>query len=170
MSWNQVGKVPSGNVQRKDEWPPWLVLAHHDCLDCVQEIPGPKYHARIVEYLSSVRGLTQFKSDEIAWCSSALNFWMKTTNYPHTDSPLARSWMTVGREAVIPKEGDIAVFFDKRNDVHGHVGIYIMHSDNQKRILVLGGNQGDEVCYLWMPVDGANLFLKSIRTLDIYPA
>ena len=99
-----------------------------------------------------------------------MNFWLKSTGYPHTDSPLARSCMTLGREAVIPKEGDIAVFYDDRNDVHGHVGNYIMHSDNQKRVLILGGNQGDEVGYLWMPVRGTHLYLKSIRTLDIYPA
>lgn len=151
----------------KPEWPVWLELAHQDCVDGVKEIPGPKYHEKIITYLSSVKGLSHFKSDEIPWCASAMNYWLKTAGVPHTNSPLARSLMTIGRPTEAPKEGDIAVFFDRRNDVHGHTGMFICYSHNKKRVLILGGNQGDEVSYYWYPVDGTYLYLASIRRIDL---
>lgn len=142
----------------------------------VKEIPGPRHHKRIVEYLETVDLGAMFKRDETPWCSAFVN-WCFDPEF-RTGSALARSWMTVGEEvfdgALIPsgtreykppKEGDLCVFFDRNSSYKGHVGFFIAFNKKRTRVLVLGGNQSNSVSYQWYPINGNRLYLRSIRRI-----
>lgn len=144
-------------------------VAHAEALAGIREIEGPRHHPRIVEYFMTVKGLGQLKlSDETPWCSAFMNWVMSQVGGEMSTSPLARSWMSVGTDVTTsPREGDIAVFFSTLNQINGHVGLYVCHSPDRKRVLILGGNQGNQVCYQWYPVTGQALRLASIRRIGL---
>jgi hypothetical protein len=53
--------------------PPWLKRAFADL--GLQELPGAAARPRIVEMYAKA-GHPEIRSDEVAWCSAALNAWM----------------------------------------------------------------------------------------------
>ena len=140
----------------------------------VKEIAGPRHNPRITEYFQTVILDAALKIDESAWCAAFMNFTMLPEH--RTKSALARSFMTVGDEIWSsdlvpltdasnsnPREGDICVFFDNTSSYKGHVGNFILFNQKKTRVLVLGGNQSDSVCYQWFPVVSSRLSLRSIR-------
>lgn len=87
-----------------------------------------------------------------------------------TDSLLALSWMTWGDSVAdhpisetTPAEGDVVIFRRRDSTYQGHVGFYIAHNRKGNRILVLGGNQSDGVCYKWFPLKGKTLEVIGYR-------
>lgn len=148
-------------VQEKSSHPAYMRIAMGEV--GVREIPGPRHSSTILDYLSTVRGHVHFKSDEISWCSAFINWCMLHAGVTGTNSPLARSWMTWGTATSEPREGDLVVFFRKDNNWGGHVGIFVTFSKDRKKVLVLGGNQGDEVSYRWYKVDGKLLSVAGYR-------
>lgn len=135
------------------------------------EIRGPRHHPRIIEYFQTVILDAALKIDETSWCAAFMN-WILPPQY-RTQSALARSFMTVGEEVWNDshestatdnaREGDICVFFDRTSSYRGHTGLFIAYNSKRTRVLVLGGNQSNSVCYKWFPVRGKSLYLKSIR-------
>lgn len=105
-----------------------------------KEIFGPESNPRILEYLQSCR--RDFDLDEIPWCSAFLNwcFDRAHVNATGTKSALARSWMTWGEETRDPVPGAVVVLQMEKSM---HVGLFIARTN--KGIMVLGGNQVDEV-------------------------
>ena len=93
--------------------------------------------------------------DEVPWCSAALNFWCRYLRLPRSKSLLARSWLSIGRpialedavaanDIVILKRGSGAGAAGPDNvTAPGHVGIFAGLEGT--KVLLLGGNQGDQV-------------------------
>lgn len=109
------------------------------------ETAGSGDNPRIVEYLrsTSLAG-NMAANDETPWCSAFVNFCVEQAGFAGTDSASARSWLHWGRPTEVPVTGCIAVF--KRGDPpSGHVAFYV--SESGGHIKVLGGNQGDKVCF-----------------------
>lgn len=154
----------------QDDWPMWLTVAHEQALEGVSEVPGPRYHPQIAAYFQSLTNPNQFKlSDETPWCAAFVNWCLAQAGADRSHSPLARSFMTVGKDVLPPiaQEGDVAVFFSTKNNINGHVGFYICHSKDKQSVLILGGNQNNSVCYQWYSVKGQQLTLQSIRRITV---
>lgn len=90
------------------------------------------------------------QADEVAWCSSAVNWAAESAGTDGTDSPAARSWLNwensrdVALDEALP--GDVIVFWrGSRAGWQGHVGLYAGPGDTPDTVRVLGGNQDDSV-------------------------
>lgn len=110
----------------------------------VKEILGRKHSPRILEYHQA----TDLKAteDEVSWCSSFVNWCLKQNGIKGTNKANARSFLEWGKKVPVttPKVGDIVVFWRGDKDGWlGHVGFYA--GEKEDKILVLGGNQGNEV-------------------------
>lgn len=122
---------------------PWFDVALKEL--GVAEIAGPGDNPRIVEYLRSTSlGGDMASNDETPWCSAFVNFCVEKAGFAGTDSASARSWLNWGRQADAPVAGCIAVF-TRGAPPSGHVAFYV--SETADQIKVLGGNQGNKVCY-----------------------
>jgi len=128
------------------EWP-WLKIAQQEL--GVKEKSGSGTNPRIVEYLKSTSlGRPDNEKDETPWCSAFVNWVLKQVGVePRTNSAWARSWLNWGVPTDEPIPGTIAVF--SRGPNAGHVGFYL--DEDEDRVKVLGGNQGDAVSIAWYP-------------------
>lgn len=114
----------------------------------VKEISGEKAAARILEYHATTT--LKAKSDEVAWCAAFVNFCLKQSGKIGTWKANAKSFLDWGVLALTPQIGDVCVFY--RGDpkgASGHVGFFAGQTDTH--ILVLGGNQGNQVCIMKYP-------------------
>lgn len=123
-------------------------------LEGMKEIPGPENNPFILWCLS----LTTFPTphyDEIPWCSAFINGLCYILDLPRSGSASARSWLRVGRpvgdhdaligqDIVIIKRGSEPQPGPEVLNAPGHVGIFAGY-EGDKRIRILGGNQGDRV-------------------------
>ena len=130
--------------------PAWLRTALQEEEKEVKEnsIAG-KDNDRIVAYLKST-SLKGKITDEIPWCSAFVNWCVKKSGTKGTNSAWAKNWNNWGESISKPKRGCIVVFerrYKKKGakkwTLGGHVGFY-MGTDGGD-ILVLGGNQGNEI-------------------------
>ena len=128
------------------EWP-WLKIARQEL--GVAEKPGATHNPRIIEYLKSTTlGSPENQQDETPWCSAFVNWVLQKAGVePRTNSAWARSWLNWGVATDNPIPGTIAVF--SRGQNAGHVAFYL--DEDEDRIKVLGGNQGNAVSVAWYP-------------------
>jgi uncharacterized protein (TIGR02594 family) len=123
--------------------PPWLKRAFADL--GIQELPGAAARPRIVEMYAKA-GHPEIKSDEVAWCSAAVNAWMMESNIRGTGSLVARSWLSWGRAVdsrkIIPR-GAVLIFRRGKSSWQGHVCLCL--NDRDGTLTVIGGNQKDGV-------------------------
>jgi len=113
-----------------------------------REIKGNAHNPRIIEYHSA----TDLKAsqDEVSWCAAFVNWCLRETHQKGTNKANARSFLDWGNIVTVPKKGDVVVFWRvSKNGWQGHVGFFVEESKNT--ILVLGGNQGDEVNFSHYP-------------------
>jgi len=107
----------------------------------IREILGSRMNApRILEYHTYTN--LDAKTDEIAWCSSAMCCWQEESGIKGTRSAAARSWLKWGEKEENPTEGCVVVF-SRGKSWQGHVGFYV--KSDKKYVWCLGGNQGDSV-------------------------
>jgi uncharacterized protein (TIGR02594 family) len=134
------GWVMASFVQEIKE-PDWLIIARQEL--GVAEKPGTDHNERILEYHSKT-GL-HAGSDEVAWCSSFVNWCMDKTGRAGTGSAAARSWANWGTKLDAPKPGCIVVFrrHDPNNPNAGHVAFFLRR--RAPLVDVLGGNQSNSV-------------------------
>jgi uncharacterized protein (TIGR02594 family) len=107
------------------------------------EFSGAKHNSRILEYHATTT--LKATTDEIAWCSSFVNWVVQGCGLVPTESAAARSWMYWGKATEKPVFGCIVVL-DRRskdNPNAAHVGFFIRELG--VNIFVLGGNQGNSV-------------------------
>ena len=127
--------------RRKDE-PVWIRRARQEI--GVREIKGPKHNARVLWYWIKAH-LPWFKTDEIPWCAGFVGAMLESCGLKSTRSGMARSYLNWGKKIPKPVLGAIVVFWrGSRNGKSGHVG-FVAGIDQRGNILVLGGNQSDEV-------------------------
>lgn len=123
--------------------PKWYQIATAELGE--QEIRGKEDNPRIVAYQQAT-GL-KAEDDETPWCGAFVAWCLRESgiHYNKERAASARSWLSFGRKLKNPTIGCIVVFWrGKPNGWQGHVGFYAGR-DSQGRILVLGGNQDDEV-------------------------
>ncbi len=119
----------------------WFEIAKQEEENDIREISGGEHNPRIIEYHQT----TSLKAtdDETPWCSSFVNWCMEKAGYSGTGSAAARSWLKWGEQLDAPRTGCLVVLKRGKNPTQGHVGFY--WADKSPRILLLGGNQGNEV-------------------------
>ena len=77
------------------------------------------------------------------WCAAFVNKSLEMAGIPGTDSLLARSFLNYGVPTDNPQMGDLVVFKRGGPSWQGHVGFYV--DEDETKIYVLGGNQGNKV-------------------------
>lgn len=118
--------------------PMWLTEARRHV--GVREIPGVNHHPLIVQMWRAIkRG--GIKDDETPWCAAFVGFCLENVGIVSTRFESARSYLTWGRSLRTPVPGCIVVL---TREGGGHVG-FVTGVKSDGRLLVLGGNQGNEV-------------------------
>ncbi len=139
-------KVGSGEISDLGEVP-----AHYSIAKAylgTKEIPGKRHNQKIRNFFKVVVG--KFYGDETPWCAAFVGYCLDRANSPHTGSLGARSYERYGHKVIVPMIGDIVVLWrGKRSGWAGHVGFYAGETRNS--IIVLGGNQNNEVSYSKYP-------------------
>ena len=118
----------------------------------IQEVRGSVDNPQVMAMLRLDNRWPQH--DETPWCSAYVNYVCWLLSLPRSKSLRARSWLGVGRSISVYEgrpEFDVVVLKRGRGkqpgpDVikaPGHVGFYA--GIEGTKVLVLGGNQGDEV-------------------------
>jgi uncharacterized protein (TIGR02594 family) len=129
-------------------------IARQELARDVREIPGKRDNPQIVTYHTSTMGGPAH--DEVAWCSSFVNWCVRESGLHGTDSKWARSWHEDrwGNDVTnAPQEGDIVVFRRKgAGQDGGHVGFLV--ADEGQNLRILGGNQGNRVSVGPYPKNG----------------
>jgi uncharacterized protein (TIGR02594 family) len=109
----------------------------------VHEIEGHESSDRILEYLKTTNLPAAVLLDSTPWCAAFVNWCLIQAGKPSLNTAWARSFLNYGTPTTTPNRGDIVVF--ERGD-GGHVGFFDSYTPNGN-ILVLGGNQSDQVKY-----------------------
>lgn len=120
--------------------PVYLMQAFKDL--GVKEKKGNEDHPRIIQFHDTTT--LDASHDEVPWCSSAMNCWMKEGGHNYTRSAMARSWLSFGSQVVHPLPGDIIVF-ERGAPPSGHVAFFLDWNPDEQWVLHLGGNQSDAV-------------------------
>ena len=134
---------------------PWLTLALSEV--GTKEAPGPADNPLVVAYFRDA-GRPEVHDDEVAWCAAAVGSWLKRTGHqlpPPAKALMARTYMTYG-VACPPKRGAIGVW-PRGTGWQGHVGL-VVSVDGRGSVRVVGGNQGNAVSVVTMPIATALAF------------
>jgi uncharacterized protein (TIGR02594 family) len=117
----------------------------------VREVPGSQSNPAVLAMLQLDDDRP--KGDDVPWCSAFANYVTWLLRLPRSKSLMARSWLKVGRavggeaeagfDVVILKRGTGKQPGPEKLDAPGHVGFYA--GEENGKVLVLGGNQKDEV-------------------------
>lgn len=109
----------------------------------LKEIKGSKHEPKILEWFKLIK--MDIKDDETAWCAAFVGGVLEECKIRSTRSAAARSYVTYGWDLKAPAVGCIVSFW--RNDpkgAFGHVG-FVVGKDQHNNLMVIGGNQADEV-------------------------
>lgn len=105
-----------------------------------REIKGVTHNSLIVSWWKAIkRG--GIKDDETPWCAAFVGAMLESVGIISSRFESARSYLTWGSKISNPELGCIVVF---SRDGGGHVG-FVVGRDERGNLLVLGGNQSDEV-------------------------
>lgn len=104
-----------------------------------------KSNKRIEEYQKTTASAGI--NDSIPWCSSFVNWVLKSCSIKGTGSAWARSFLNWGYKIDGYKYGCIVIF--SRGANYGHVAFAV--GKRPGFIKCLGGNQDDKVCEKWYP-------------------
>lgn len=120
---------------------PWVMTAYHELGQA--EVPGAESNPRIVMYHEATS--LGASDDEVAWCSSFMNWVFGQNGRKGTNSPAARSWLKWGASCE-PQVGAVAVLWrGKPNGWQGHVGIVAEIDHAAQTIWLISGNTKDKV-------------------------
>lgn len=105
-----------------------------------KEYPGAANNPWIVSLWKMIkRG--GIKSDAVPWCAAFVGGCLEAVGIISSRFESAKSYMTWGLPLKYPVPGCIAVFSRAGG---GHVG-FVVAGDGNGRLLILGGNQGNQV-------------------------
>lgn len=121
--------------------PKWLTLARGEI--GTHEVAGEHDNPVVMRYYADA-GHPEIRHDETAWCAAFASAMLERSGEHSPKTLSARDFMRWGKKLDKPQLGCICVFSrgDPRS-YQGHVGFYAGEEDGC--ILLLGGNQGDEV-------------------------
>ncbi len=105
-----------------------------------REIKGPAHNAKILGWWAAIkrRGI---RDDETPWCAAFVGGCLEAVGLVSTRFESAASYLTWGVKLDSPEVGCVVVFSRAGG---GHVG-FVVGRDPSGLLMVLGGNQGDEV-------------------------
>lgn len=110
-----------------------------------EEIVGVKHNPEVLKYAKETK-IPNINTDEVAWCSTFVNWVAWKAGLQYSGKANARSWLNVGTKVTEPEPGDVVVFWrESPQSWKGHVGIFLGFSGDKKRVYCLGGNQGNRV-------------------------
>jgi uncharacterized protein (TIGR02594 family) len=132
----QGGPKDSGSGGATASKPAWITVAEGELGQ--REIAGAQHNPRVIEYHATTGG---FSDDETPWCASFVNWVLGRAGQSGTGSARALSFESYGQRLEQPAYGSIAVF--SWGGGKGHVGFVVGKQGGS--ILVLGGNQGNQV-------------------------
>lgn len=113
-----------------------------------KEVKGADHNPLILEMWRAIkRG--GIKDDETPWCAAFTGFCLEKVGIKSSRFESAKSYLDWGQKMDKPAIGCIVVF---QREGGGHVG-FLAGVDLQGRLLILGGNQGDEVNIRAFPTD-----------------
>lgn len=119
--------------------PIWLTKAREHI--GLREIKGERHSPEILQFWRDIkRG--GIKSDEAAWCAGFVGAMLERSGLQSTRFESAKSYLTWGTPLSAPALGAVVVF---EREGGGHVGFVAGIEVGSGNLLVLGGNQGDEV-------------------------
>lgn len=118
--------------------PAWIVEARRHI--GTKEVPGLKHEPKIVQWWRDIRR-GGIKSDEVPWCAAFVGHCLEHVGVISSRFESARSYLDWGRRLSTPVTGCIVVFSRGQG---GHVG-FAVADDSRDRLLILGGNQGNQV-------------------------
>lgn len=124
---------------------PWMAIAEAEEWVMERTTKGTK---RIIEYHATTGGFT---SDQIAWCSSFVNWCLRQAHIRGTNNAAAASWAHWGTALDVPRYGAIVQLHHghKGHDRNtgsssgNHVGFLVRKTETH--VTLLGGNQSDRV-------------------------
>lgn len=126
--------------------PAWLAEAQKHI--GTKEIPGVNHNPLILSMWKAIkRG--GIKTDEVPWCAAYVGFCLENVGIVSTRFESAKSYITWGNYQKEPRVGSIAVF---NREGGGHVG-FVVGKTASGQLLVLGGNQGNEVNVRAFPLE-----------------
>lgn len=115
------------------------------------EIPGVNHNPLILSMWKAIkRG--GIKTDEVPWCAAFVGFCLENVGIVSSRFESAKSYLDWGRSQAVPCVGSIVVF---TRDGGGHVG-FVVGKTAGGALLVLGGNQGNQVNVRAFPLDRAS--------------
>lgn len=126
--------------------PQWLAIARP--LIGLHEIAGTEHSPEILGMWRAIKR-SGIQSDEVPWCAAFVGACLERAGIRSSRFESAASYLTWGMRLDGPCHGCIVIF--SRNG-GGHVG-FVVGLDPDGRLLVLGGNQGDEVSVKAFPRD-----------------
>lgn len=106
----------------------------------VREIPGPRHEPKIIAWWKAIRR-GGIKTDEVPWCAAFVGGCLEAVGIVSSRYESARSYLTWGIKLQYPAPGCVAVL---ERHGGGHVG-FVVAGDGMGRIMLLGGNQHDQV-------------------------
>lgn len=109
----------------------------------IHELPGQETHPLILHWWKQIKA--PFTDDETAWCAAFVGGILEDCKIQSSRSAAARSYEKWGIKLSDICEGAIVVFWrGTPNSGQGHVG-FVIGKDSVGNIMVIGGNQGNEV-------------------------
>lgn len=125
--------------------PVWLIEARKNL--GVKETKGKVHTQEVLKYWKDIkRG--GIKDDETPWCAAFVGAMLERVGVKSTRFESAKSYLDWGQLLALPVVGCIVIF---TREGGGHVG-FVVGRDTKGNLLVLGGNQGDEVNIRSFPV------------------
>ncbi|QTL95534.1 TIGR02594 family protein [Aeromonas jandaei] len=116
----------------------WIIEAHKFL--GLKEIKGAKHAQEILDMWKAIkRG--GIKDDETPWCAAFLGACLERVGIQSTRFESAKSYLDWGTKLNAPVQGCVVVFTRTGG---GHVG-FVVGKSPTGNLLVLGGNQSDEV-------------------------
>jgi len=127
------------------KYPKWYQKAEKEI--GVLEKPGEGDNPRVIEYHAS----TSLKAthDSVPWCASFVSWVLEQSGVHSTRSAWARSYLRWGVRLKTPVPGCVVIL--ERGAKSGHVGFLESYDAKKDRVMLLGGNQADQVCLRTFP-------------------
>lgn len=110
-----------------------------------EEFVGEEHNPEVLKYAKETK-IPGVDTDEVAWCSTFVNWVAWKAGLEISGKANARSWLNIGTRVTIPEPGDIVVFWrESPQSWKGHVAFFLGISADKKRVYCIGGNQGNRV-------------------------
>lgn len=143
------GDIPAAAVT-VSPFLPWFEEARH--LVGTKEVLGTKNNPSILDWATNLD--IHYPGDDVPWCGLfvAHSIGLTLPQEVLPENPLgARQWERFG-DKIEPCLGAVMVFWrDSKKSGLGHVGFYV--SEDATAYQILGGNQSDKVCLMWVGKD-----------------